>query len=89
MSDNFKSKLEAAFLAGRYDAQAEQGQAVPEGVENLLRMVLSDADCTDLARLSKTLFQGPAMAGRLLAANEFALAGVAPRNGLHHGRNGG
>ena len=51
-----QSKLEAAFLAGRVDAGAERMGMVPEGVEELLRMVLSDGDCMSLARLSKVLF---------------------------------
>ncbi len=50
------SKLEAAFLAGRMDAAAEQKGALPEGIEELLRMVLSESDCAALARLSKVLF---------------------------------
>ncbi len=50
------SKLEAAFLAGRMDATAEQKGSPPEGVEELLRMVLSESDCAALARLSKVLF---------------------------------
>jgi hypothetical protein len=50
------SKLDAAFLAGRADATAERMGVVPEGTEELLRMVLSDGDCTALARLSKVLF---------------------------------
>ncbi len=51
-----QSKLEAAFLAGRVDAGAERMGMVPEGVEELLRMVLSEGDCMSLARLSKVLF---------------------------------
>jgi hypothetical protein len=51
-----QSKLEAAFLAGRMDAGAERIGMVPEGVEELLRMVLSEGDCMSLARLSKVLF---------------------------------
>ncbi len=52
------NKLEAAFLAGRIDATAERKGEVPEGVEDLLRMILSDGDRSSLARLSKMLFRG-------------------------------
>ena len=51
------NKLEAAFLAGRMDATAERRGVVAEGGEELLRMVLSEADCAALARLSKVLFR--------------------------------
>ena len=51
------NKLEAAFLAGRMDAMAAQGQPIPEGLQELLRMVLSESDCAALSRLSKVLFQ--------------------------------
>jgi len=50
------NKLEAAFLAGRADALAEKNGGPQEGIEDLLRMVLSESDCTSLARLSKILF---------------------------------
>ncbi len=52
-------KLEAAFLAGRADAIAERTGAVPEGAEELFRMVLSESDCITLARLSNVLFHAP------------------------------
>ena len=58
-----QSKLEAAFLAGRTDAAAERGGVVPEGVEELLRMVLSEGDCMALARLSKVLFRAAGSRG--------------------------
>ncbi len=54
------NKLEAAFLAGRIDAEAEERQIVPECVDHLLRMVLSESDCAALARLSKVLFHSRA-----------------------------
>ncbi len=41
-----QSKLEAAFLAGRADATAERTGALPEGTEQLLRMVLFHASGT-------------------------------------------
>ncbi len=52
-------KLEAAFLAGRADAIAELKGVVPEGSEELFRMVLSESDCMALARLSNVLFHAP------------------------------
>ena len=54
------NKLEAAFLAGRIDATAERKGEVPEGVEDLLRMILSDGDRSTLGRLSKMLFRAAA-----------------------------
>ncbi len=61
------NKLEAAFIAGRLDAMAARGEDVPENVEHLLRMVLSDSDCAALARLSKVLFQQHAAGLRLIS----------------------
>jgi hypothetical protein len=58
-----QSKLEAAFLAGRMDATAERGGVVPEGAEELLRMVLSEGDCMALARLSRVLFRAAGSRG--------------------------
>ncbi len=61
------NKLDAAFIAGRLDAMAEEGEGLPEGVEHLLRMVLSESDCAALARLGKVLFQQHAAGLRLLS----------------------
>ncbi len=79
------NKLEAAFLAGRMDAVAERRKAVPEGVEELLRMVLSESDCTALARLSKVLFHRNAD-HNLRLVSPVTLLPVGGRNG---GTNGG
>jgi hypothetical protein len=79
------NKLEAAFLAGRMDAIAERQKATPEGVEELLRMVLSESDCTSLARLSKVLFHCDADAN-LRLVSPVTLLPVGSRNG---GTNGG
>ncbi len=79
------NKLEAAFLAGRLDAIAERQKATPEGVEELLRMVLSESDCTSLARLSKVLFRSGAEANLRLVP-QVTLMPVGGRNG---GMNGG
>ena len=68
------NKLEAAFLAGRMDGGAERGEAVPEGVEELLRMVLSESDCTALARLSRVLFHRRADRGVRLVSPVTLLA---------------
>ena len=77
------NKLEAAFLAGRMDAMAEQRQAIPEGLEELLHMVLSDSDCGALARLSKVLFHRPAATGLRLISS-VKLLPVGSRNGGSH-----
>ncbi len=61
------NKLEAAFIAGCLDAMAEGREHVPEHLEHLLRMVLSESDCAALARLSKVLFQQHAAGLRLLS----------------------
>ncbi len=79
------NKLEAAFLAGRMDAMAEQRQALPEGLEELLHMVLSDSDCVALTRLSKVLFHRTAEAGLRLISS-VKLLPVGSHNG---GTNGG
>ncbi len=78
------NKLEAAFLAGRMDGGAERGEAVPDGVEALLRMVLSESDCTAMARLSKVLFhRNPDHGVRLVSPATLIAAGG--RNGSTHG----
>jgi hypothetical protein len=79
------NKLEAAFLAGRMDAMAEQRQPIPEGLEELLQMVLSESDCVALTRLSKVLFHRNAEAG-LRVLSPVRLLPVGSRNG---GTNGG
>ncbi|HTX51819.1 MAG TPA: hypothetical protein VMD08_00310 [Candidatus Baltobacteraceae bacterium] len=79
------NKLQAAFLAGRMDAMAEQRRTIPEGVEDLLHMVLSESDCASLTGLSKALFHRNAEAVlRLLSP--VSLLPVGSRNG---GSNGG
>ncbi len=78
------NKMEAAFLAGRLDALAERRKAVPEGVEELLRMVLSESDCSALARHSKALFHRSPAELRLVSS--VSLTSVGGRNG---GINGG
>jgi len=76
------NKLEAAFLAGRLDGLAERGEALPDAVEALLRMVLSDSDCTALARFSKVLFHQTAdWPLRLIAAPIGVPAGGRIRGG--------
>ncbi len=74
------NKLEAAFLAGSMDAQAEERQTVPECIEHLLRMVLSDSDCTALARLSKVLFHS-----RADQSLRFVPSAAAPPSGARNG----
>ncbi len=78
------NKPEAAFLAGRLDALAEEGEGLPDGVEPLLRMVLSESDCVALARLSKVLFRQHAEGLRLLSPT--ALLGRT-RNGGTNGHS--
>ncbi len=80
------SKLEAAFLAGRTDATAERTGIVPEGTEELLRMVLSDGDCAALTRLSKVLFRPVGAGGALRVAAPVATLPLVIGNG---GSNGG
>ena len=79
------NKLEAAFLAGRVDALAERRKALPEGVEELLRMVLSESDCTALARLSKVLFR-QRMEGGLRLISPVSLLPIGSRNGGTNGK---
>ncbi len=81
-----QNKLEAAFLAGRADATAERTGGVPEGLEDLLRMVLSEGDCMALARLSKVLFHAPAPEGPRQAMPPTPALALVPSNG---GSNGG
>ncbi len=81
-----QSKLEAAFLAGRADAAAERGGAVPEGTEELLRIVLSEGDCLALAQLSKVLFHSPGTTNALrvtppAATHPLAVGGNGGSNG--------
>ncbi len=76
------NKLEAAFVAGRMDGLAERGEALPDALEALLRMVLSDSDCTALARFSKVLFhQAADRSLRLIAAPMGVPAGARIRSG--------
>ncbi len=82
------SKLEAAFLAGRADATAERTGAVPEGTEELLRMVLSDADCAALARLSKVLFRAAGTRGVPRVAAPVATLPLVIGNGGSNGDHG-
>jgi len=79
------NKLEAAFLAGRMDAIAERRKATPEGVEELLRMVLSESDCTSLARLSKVLFRRGTETN-LRLVQPITLVPVGGRNGGTNGK---
>lgn len=79
------NKLQAAFLAGRMDAMTEQRRSIPEGVEELLRMVLSESDCASLTRLRTALFHRREEVGlRLLSP--VTLLPVGTRNS---GSNGG
>jgi hypothetical protein len=74
------NKLEAAFLAGRMDAMAERRENIPEGVEELLRMVLSESDLASLSRLSKGLFRRSAEVGLRLVPS-LKLLPVGSHNG--------
>ncbi len=79
------SKLEAAFLAGRADATAERTGSVPEGTEELLRMVLSDGDCTALARLSRVLFHAAGMGSTIRVTAPVAALPLLVANGGSNG----
>ncbi|HTX53115.1 MAG TPA: hypothetical protein VMD08_06880 [Candidatus Baltobacteraceae bacterium] len=81
------NKLEAAFLAGRMDAMAEQRQTLPEGLEDLLHMVLSDSDCGALTRLSKVLFHRTAAAGVRLMSSVKLLPVGSHNGGPHNGKS--
>jgi hypothetical protein len=82
------NKLEAAFLAGRMDAKAERTGVVPDGMEELLRMVLSEGDCLVLARLSKVLFRATD-AGRAMRVPAAVVAlPLVVGNGGSNGDNG-
>ncbi len=82
------SKLEAAFLAGRADATAERTGVVPEGTEELLRMVLSDGDCMALARLSRVLFHAAGTGGAIRVAAPVAALPLLVGNGGSNGDHG-
>ncbi len=79
------SKLEAAFLAGRADAIAERTGTVPEGMEDLLRMVLSDGDCIALAHLSKVLFHAASAGSPLRVTTPVAALPLIVGNGGSNG----
>ncbi len=83
-----QSKLEAAFLAGRADATAERTGALPEGTEQLLRMVLSESDCMALASLSKVLFHGPGAASPLRGIPPVTTLPLVIGNGGSNGDHG-
>ncbi len=82
------NKLEAAFLAGRMDATAERVGVVPEGVEELLRMVLSEGDCMALARLSKVLFHAAGSRGLVRVTAPVVTLPIAIGGGGSSGDNG-
>ena len=83
-----QNKLEAAFLAGRADATSERTGTVPEGMEELLRMVLSEGDCMALARLSKLLFHAPSPEGALRVTTPVAALPLVIGNGGSNGDHG-
>ncbi len=79
-------KLEAAFHAGRADATAERTGVVPEGLEGLLRMVLSESDCLALAHLSTVLFHAaPGRAGAVKVTTPIAPLPLVIGNGGSNG----
>jgi hypothetical protein len=82
------SKLEAAFLAGRADATAERTGVVAEGMEDLLRMVLSDGDCMALAHLSKVLFHSATPGSTLRVTAPVAALPLIVGNGGSNGDHG-
>jgi hypothetical protein len=82
------SKLEAAFLAGRADATAERSGVVPEGMEDLIHMVLSDGDCMALARLSKVLFHAASPGSTLRVTAPVAALPLIVGNGGSNGDHG-